>query len=175
MMIDIDIAQQLFPNPLTMFIQLCATGVLFFFAYKFLWNPARDLLAKRAEFVHTKLSEAEKNLQEARSDRQRAHDEVSNAYHKSQEIIAKAENEAKAVKEELLEQAKNDAATKLEKAREEIAIEKNQMREEMVDEMVTVAMLAAEKLISEKVDSHQDQKAIEDFVKEMSNHNGSIS
>ncbi|SJZ39573.1 F0F1 ATP synthase subunit B [Anaerorhabdus furcosa] len=175
MMIDIDIAQQLFPNPLTMFIQLCATGVLFFFAYKFLWDPARALLAKRSDFVHTKLSEAERSLQEARSERQKAHDEVSNAYHKSQEIIAKAENEAKAVKEDILEQAKNEATSKLEKAREEIAIEKSQMREGMVDEMVTVAMLATEKLISEKVDSTYDQKTIENFVKEMSNHNGSIS
>ncbi|MEF9968326.1 MAG: hypothetical protein RR766_07400, partial [Longicatena sp.] len=96
-------------------------------------------------------------------------------YHKSQEIIAKAENEAKNVKEELLEQAKKEAASKLEKAREEIAIEKNQMREGMVDEMVTVAMLAAEKLISEKIDSEQDQKIIENFVKEMSNQDGPIS
>ncbi|MEG0077149.1 F0F1 ATP synthase subunit B [Anaerorhabdus sp.] len=175
MMIDIDIANQLFPNPTTMVIQLLATGVLFFFVYKYLWDPARDMLEKRSHVMHLKLQEAETKLEEAQSDRQRAHDEVSNAYHKSQEIIAKAENEAKNVKEDILEQAKVEATTKLEKAREEIALEKHQMREEMVDEMVTVAMLAAEKLISEKVDSSQDQKVIEDFVKEMSNHNGSIS
>jgi F-type H+-transporting ATPase subunit b len=175
MMIDIDIASQLFPNPMTMLLQLLATGILFFFVYRFLWNPARNMLEKRSNVMHEKLGDAQKKLEEAQSDRQRAHDEVSNAYHKSQEIIAKAENEAKNVKEELLEQAKKEAASKLEKAREEIAIEKNQMREGMVDEMVTVAMLAAEKLISEKIDSEQDQKIIENFVKEMSNQDGPIS
>lgn len=175
MMIDIDIAQQLFPNPATMFIQLCATGVLFYFATKYLWGPAREFLDKRSNFVQVKLDDAEKNFEEAKVAKEQANKLVAQSYHKSQEIIAKAENEAKLVKEDILVQAKNEATEKLEKAREEIELEKKQMHNEMAGEMVSVAMLAAEKLISEKVDSTQDKKAIEDFVKEMRNPNGPTS
>ncbi|MFV0550332.1 MAG: F0F1 ATP synthase subunit B [Anaerorhabdus sp.] len=175
MMIDIDIAQQLFPNPSTMIIQLLATGVLFYFVFRFLWEPARALMAKRSNFVHEKLSEAEEKLAEAKEKNKSAHEEVSKAVFRSQEIISKAEKEALASREEILEQAKKDATSKLEKARDEIAIERSQMRDEMVEEMVTVAMLAAEKLISEKVDSDSDQKTIEKFVKELNKQNESIS
>lgn len=174
-MIDIDIAQQLFPNPLTMVTQLCATAVLFFFVYKYLWDPARELMEKRSNVVHAKLSDAERFLLEAKDKKDEAHQEVSKAVSKSHEIINKAENEAKSVRNEIIETAKKEADSKLEKAREEIVIEKKQMRDEMVSEMINVAMLATEKLISEKVDSAQDQIAIEKFVKEINKQNESVS
>lgn len=174
-MIDIDIAQQLFPNPLTMVTQLCATAVLFFFVFKFLWEPARELMEKRSNAVHAKLSDAEVYLNQAKDKKDEAHREVSKAVNKSHEIINKAEDEAKSVRNEIIETAKKEADSKLEKAREEIVIEKQQMRDEMVTEMINVAMLATEKLISEKVDSKQDQVAIERFVKEINKQNESIS
>ena len=46
-----DVATQLMPNILTMLTQWCATGVLFFFVYKFLFNPAREMIAKRQEYI----------------------------------------------------------------------------------------------------------------------------
>lgn len=175
MMIDIDIAQQLFPNPTTMLIQLCATGVLFYFIKKYLWKPAREMMAKRADFVHEKLNDAELQLTDAKEKNKSAHEEVSKAVFKSQEIITKAEKEARNSRDEILEQAKKDAAYKLEKAQDEIAKERNQMREEMTEEMVDVALLAAEKLISGKVDRDVDQKTIERFVMESNRSNESVS
>ncbi len=174
-MIDIDIAQQLFPNPATMIIQLCATAVLFYFVRKYLWGPARELMNKRSEAVQSTLTDAEKYLEEAKGKQKEAHEEVSQSLVKSQNILSKTEQEAKALRDDIVEQAKKDATLKLEKAREEIAIEKKQMRQEMVEEMIDVAMSATQKLINEKVDQEQDQKAIERFVKEMSEQHESAS
>lgn len=165
-MINIDVAQQLFPNPLTMLTQLCATGVLFYFVRKYLWNTAREMMSKRAEAVQATLIDAEKYLSSAKENQETTKEELKKVRNKSQEILMKSEKEAKDLREELLTQAKKDAERTLEKAREEIAHEKRQMREDMVEEMISVAMSATEKLISEKVNHTQDQKAIERFVKE---------
>ena len=63
--IGIDISSQLFPNPFTMLYTLLVTAVLFFFVYKFLFNPAREMMAKRADYVQSKLDDADKLNAEA--------------------------------------------------------------------------------------------------------------
>lgn len=166
-MINIDIAEQLFPNPLTMITQLLATGILFFFVYRFLWNPAREMLAKRAEFVQSELTNAENAKKDAENNLKAAKEEISKAVTTSKDIVSRAEKEAIDVKEELIQKAQKEAQAKLDKAREEIEIEKKQMRSEMIEEMVDVAMYATEKLIGEKADETYDKKAIDKFVKEV--------
>ena len=58
MNITFDVAEKLFPNIFTVIIQLCSTGVIFIVAYKFLWNPAREFLAAKAELTQKELNEA---------------------------------------------------------------------------------------------------------------------
>ena len=60
--ITFDVAEKLFPNILTVIVQLCSTGVIFFVAYKFLWNPAREFLAAKAELTQKELNEAKEDL-----------------------------------------------------------------------------------------------------------------
>ncbi|MFV0379662.1 MAG: F0F1 ATP synthase subunit B [Anaerorhabdus sp.] len=167
-MIDIDIAQQLFPNPLTILIQLTSTGILLFFIRKYLWSAARDLMQKRSDVVHAKMVEAQENLDDAKKSADSAKNEIDIARSKAIDIVAKAETDAKEVSNSIVLKAQKDAELKLEKARDEIKIEKNQMREEVVSQMIDVAMSATEKLIGDKVDTQSDKQSIEKFVKEMS-------
>lgn len=167
-MIDINIAEQLFPSPESMVVQLCATAILFYFLKKYLWGPARDLMEKRSASLHATVTEAEDKLQNALKTQAEADQRVKDSYKTSSEIIAKAENEAKNVREELIHKAKKEADSKLEKARIEIDKQKQQMRNDMIEEMIDVAMVASEKLIEDKVDESYDKQAIEKFVKEVS-------
>ena len=48
-MIDIDIVEQLIPNPMTMLVQLCSTLVLFLLMKKFLWKSVKNFLDVRAD------------------------------------------------------------------------------------------------------------------------------
>lgn len=169
-MISIDIAQQLVPNPLTMFTQLCATAVLFYFMRKYLWGSVKEMLEKRSTAVQSTLTDAEKYLEDAKEDKEAARAEIAKARGLSQDILAKTEQEAKELRDEIVTQAKKDATRALDKARDEIEIEKKQMRDEMVNEMIEVAMSATEKLIGTKVNDTQDQKTIERFVQEMSDN-----
>ena len=55
-----DIQGVLFPNWITMLVQLCSTLVLFLLCKKLLWKPARDILAKRIYKINENLMSIQK-------------------------------------------------------------------------------------------------------------------
>ena len=85
--LGIDISQQLFPNPLTMLYTLCVTAVLFFFIYKFLFNPAREMIQKREDYVNGKLKDADNINLEAKENLSKAKEEVEKAKELSKKIV----------------------------------------------------------------------------------------
>jgi len=166
-MLDINIAEQLFPNITTIVTQLCATAVLFYFLRKFLWGPTREWIEKRQNFIQSEVENVKRNAIETEKELSAAKAKVKEAVNSSKEIISQAELDANKRKDNILAQADKEADRKIEKAKAQIEQEKLNMKSEMVEEMVNVAMVATEKLISTKITSSSDQQEIENFVKEI--------
>lgn len=169
-MIDVDIAGQLFPNPLTMVVQLCSTLLLFFLMKRFLWASVKQFMSQRAEKMQSDLTAGEQAKQEALSDRKQASQQLALASEKSEEIVKAAVKQAKEEKEIILAQAKKEAAATYKKAQEQIEAERVEMYRSMQKEMVDIAMTAASKLIGEKSDEALDRQAIDAFVKDAQAH-----
>ena len=51
----IDVMGQLFPDPLTVVTQLCATAILFFVLLKLVWKPAKKIMDARSEYEQKKI------------------------------------------------------------------------------------------------------------------------
>ncbi len=168
-MLDLDIAGKLFPDPLTMLVQLCATGILFWGFKKLLWKPMQDYLAKRAEVADRALREAHEANSVAFENQKKSDQLLSEAANEAKQIIESGKLEGKRLKEQLLSEAKNEADNKLTSALREIAHQKSQMRDEIEAEIVDVALLAASKLIEGKVDEVEDRKQIQHFIKDVRN------
>lgn len=166
-MIDIDIAGKLFPNPLTVLVQLCSTAILFYFVYKYLWGPARAMLAKRADYSQEALSKADTLKAEAISMQKQAHEELKGASLRAQSMVESAKAEGSQVKENIISEATLQANKKMDAARVEIEYEKTAMRKQVTNEIIEVALAATEKLMGEKVNDEKDQKEIERFVSEI--------
>ena len=64
-MITVDIVNQLFPNIVTVIVQLCSTLVLFLVAKKFLWKSVKNWMNVRAEKMQADLSASQKAKEEA--------------------------------------------------------------------------------------------------------------
>ena len=73
-MITVDIVNQLFPNIVTVIVQLCSTLVLFLVAKKFLWKSVKNWMNVRAEKMQADLSASQKAKEEAMLDRNSAKD-----------------------------------------------------------------------------------------------------
>jgi len=168
-MLDLDIAGKLFPDAITLIVQLCATGVLFLGMKKLLWKPMQDYLAKRAEVADAALREAAEANTVARENQKKSDQLLSEAANEAKQIIESGKLEGKRLKEQLLSEAKNEADNKLTSALREIAHQKSQMRDEIEAEIVDVALLAASKLIEGKVDEVEDRKQIQHFIKDVRN------
>lgn len=167
-MIDIDIVEQLIPNPMTMLVQLCSTLVLFLLMKKFLWKSVKNFLDVRADKMQSDLAESEQAKQDALTDRQKALEELQGASARGEKIVEVAVKQAKDEKESILLEAGKQADALRKKAQEQIESDRQQMYDGMSKEMVEVAMSAVEKLVGSKDTSDMDRKAIEEFVKDAS-------
>ena len=167
MNITFDVAEKLFPNILTVIVQLCSTGVIFFVAYKFLWNPAREFLAAKADLTQKELDEAKAANEEAQRQMRNAKQQLSEASFKAKDIVEKGKDEGKIVKESIIRDGRAQADLMLKNAREQIAFEQDKMRQNIQKEIVDVALLATEKLMKEQADEVKNRESVVAFVEGM--------
>lgn len=167
MNVGIDVQGSLFPNIYTMLVQLTATLIIFLCIKKWLWQPVKNILAKRAEVMQESLDSAFKQNKEAQVNLEESKKELDAAKASSKEIIDAARVEATNLKNEIVASAKRDAQSKLDQAEDKIAQAKAQAQSDLHDEMVSVAMAAVSKLLNDKATSADDEKAIDDYIKEV--------
>ncbi len=161
-----DIQGVLFPNWITMLVQLCSTLVLFLLCKKLLWKPARDILAKRRDKMNENLMSSQKLREDASIELDKAKEELEHARNRSGEIVESARKEAENLRAEIVNKANSEASAKLALADKEIEQKERDAQDRIHDEMVDVAMAAVSKLMQDKATSSDDKKAIEDFIGE---------
>lgn len=169
MNLDIDILTKLFPDIVTMVAQLGATGLLLWGFKKYLWKPMTTYLNKRAEAEDNALRSADEANKLAQINL--AHSEVT-LVETNQEIkglIQQGKEEAKQIKEKLMADAKAEADAKLEAARREIEHQKTQLRKDIETEIIDVALIAAKKLMEDKVDEAHDRRQVQQIIKDVRN------
>lgn len=161
-----DIQGVLFPNWITMLVQLCSTLVLFLLCKKLLWKPARDILAKRRDKMNENLMSSQKLREDASVELDKAKEELEHARNRSGEIVESARKEAENLRAEIINKANSEASAKLALADKEIEQKERDAQDRIHDEMVDVAMAAVSKLMQDKATTSDDKKAIEDFIGE---------
>ena len=166
---NVDIKEVLFPNILTILVQLCSTGVLFFVAKKFLWKPVQEMLDKRAELAQSKLIESQKREEDLDYLLNDAKAKVVEAKRVADGIFEQAVKDAEVIKQDAIENANEIVNNRLQKLQEDLEFGKQKLKEQMYNEMVEISLDVAAKLMSEKIDEEQDRKVVEEFIKEIKN------
>lgn len=164
---EFDIMGKLFPNPLTMLIQLAATGMLFYWFKRFLWKPTKNYLSKRAELADGQLREAEDLIGTTKDLHEQAKVKLSDAAKEAHALVERGKEEGQRVREKLSKDGKTAADLKLQSALREITYQRQQMEDSIQTEIVDVALLAARKLIEDKADESFDRDQVERFIKDV--------
>ena len=165
---EINIIEQLVPNPITMLVQLCSTLVLFLLAKKFLWPSVKKFLDARTDKMQSELEETTVAKENALQDRQKALSELNEASDKAEEIVNTAVKQAKEEKDSILARANKEAEATKATAHEQIEAERVAAAKDMQKEMVEIALSAAGKFIGDQNAEDLDREAIDAFVKEAS-------
>ena len=159
-----DVSQKIFPNIGSLVVQLVATIVLVFFVVKFFWKPIKKNIDTRREYIKNNIDEAGKLNEEAHINLEKSNKTIKDANVEARRIKENAETEALLVRQNILDQANEEASRKIKLAEEQIIKEREEAKQEIHDEIISVAMMAASKIVEREISKEDNEKLVEDFL-----------
>jgi F-type H+-transporting ATPase subunit b len=153
-------------NPPVLISQLVSFIVLFaaltFLAYK----PILKLLDERSKKIKESLEQAEALKAQSTSAEESVKKQLQLASQQGQEIVARASQVGEEVRKNAQEQAKQDADALIVRARQEIKTERDEAIDELRSQLADLTVLAAGKVIGEKLDKESHKKLIDKVLQD---------
>jgi len=141
---------------------LILLGLLTFFGYK----PIRRMLDERSNRIKQSMEQAEATKKEYENARIEVEKQISKGRDEGQSIIGQAAQAGESIKEEARQEARKEAQVIVDKSREDFERERGKIVDELRKEFVDMAILAAEKVISETLDKEKHRQIIEKTLEE---------
>ncbi|MBE5874797.1 MAG: F0F1 ATP synthase subunit B [Lachnospiraceae bacterium] len=148
-------------------LTIIAVFALFAIMSYFLFNPARKMLQDRREKIQNELADAKTSMEEAHSLREEYEGRLKAVDKEAENILSEARKKGLANENQIIAQAKEEAARILERARVEAELEKQKMSDDVKKEIVTVAAAMAGKVMSASIDESEQNRLIDETLKEM--------
>ena len=148
-------------------LMIIAIFFLFLIMSYFLFNPVRKMLNNRREKIQNELSTAKTAMENAQELKKEYEEKLKNVDKEAEGILSEARRKALANENQIVAQAKEEAARILERARVEAELEKQKMSDDIKREIIFVASLMAGKVVSASVDTTVQNQLIDETLKEM--------
>ncbi len=132
-----------------------------------LFNPVRDLLEKRKQRIVEEQETARHEKEEAVRYKDEYEKKLQEADKEVEAILSEARKKAMKNEAKIIAEAKEEATRILQRANAEIALEKKQALDDMKQEMITIASMMAQKVVTASIDANVQESLIEDTLKEM--------
>ncbi len=149
------------------FLSVIAIFVLFFAFSFLLFNPVRKMLGDRKNRILDEIKEAHDIKASADGLKATYEDKLKNIDKEAEEILSSARKRALENENRIIDEAREEADRILAHARTEAELEKQKAMDEVKREMIVVASMIAEKVVSEKIDTTIQDKLVEDTLKEI--------
>ncbi|ASD24858.1 hypothetical protein CEG41_02150 [Ureaplasma parvum] len=128
------------------------------------------MLDKRREYIAKEITDAENAKQEALQYLENAKSEHLAAQAQTLEIIAKAKSESLTLRESLEKEAREAADKIISSAKISIANERRENLERLQSEAREAAYIAAEALMKKELSREDNDKLVDQFIKELENN-----
>ena len=140
--------------------------VLLALVYKFGYGPINAMLEQRTNTIEGSLKHAEEVKVEVEQMRKETAANLAESRKEAQEIVGRATKAAEEAKNELVAKAKEEATAMRNKANAEIQAATAQAKVELRDTAVTLAIMAAEKVLSRSINDADQKNMVKQFVSE---------
>lgn len=145
-------------------IQLIATLILFLVVRFFLWKPLTNFLESRQEKMDKDLAEAE----EAKNRAIKLEEELKAKYDAArveiQKLLKQAEADGNLRRNEIIEEAKNEALRRIAAADEEINRDIAQQEKDIKNQIISIAFLAAEVIVGKEINQEKYLEAVTKII-----------
>ena len=149
----------------TFLAQICNLMIQLVIFKKLLLNPVKKVIAERKAKADSQIADAEKLRTEAEAMKAEYEQNLQNARTEANQIVAAAQKTAAARSEELLGEARAQAAALKQKAEADIAQDRKKAVNEVKDEIGGMAMEIASKVVEREIKEADHQDLIDEFIK----------
>ena len=149
----------------TFLAQICNLMIQLVIFKKLLLNPVKKVIAERKAKADSQIADAQKLRTEAEAMKAEYEQNLQNARNEANQIVASAQKTAAARSEELLGEARAQAAALKQKAEADIAQERKKAVNEAKDELGGMAMAIASKVVEREIKEADHKDLIDEFIK----------
>ena len=149
----------------TFLAQICNLMIQLVIFKKLLLNPVKKVIAERKAKADRQIADAQKLRTEAEAMKAEYEQNLQNARNEANQIVASAQKTAAARSEELLGEARAQAAALKQKAEADIAQERKKAVNEVKDEIGGIAMEIASKVVEREISEKDHKDLIDEFIK----------
>ena len=149
----------------TFLAQICNLMIQLLIFKKFLLTPVKKVIAERKAKADSQIADAQKLRSEAEAMKAEYEQNLQNARNEANQIVASAQKTAAARSEELLGEARAQAAALKQKAEADIAQERKKAVNEVKDEIGGIAMEIASKVVEREISEKDHKDLIDEFIK----------
>ncbi|BDV03401.1 MAG: hypothetical protein HPPSJP_1220 [Candidatus Hepatoplasma scabrum] len=148
---------------------IISLGILFVLLSYLLYFPIKDSIKKREKFLSDRYSDANKINADALKTQNAIDKSLKDSKNEAKEIVDSSKKEALELKNQIIEEANTKAKNTIVQAREQLKKEEIDMYEKIKEDISSISILVAEKILEKKVNTKVDQKMIDDLVKIIQN------
>ena len=149
----------------TFLAQICNLMIQLVIFKKFLLKPIRQVIADRKAKADSEIADAQKLRTEAEAMKAEYEQNLQNARTEANQIVAAAQKTATARSEEIVGEARAQAAALKQKAEADIAQERKKAVNEVKDEIGGIAMEIASKVVEREIREEDHRDLIDEFIK----------
>lgn len=163
---NLGISDKLVPNLWAFLTQFFAFIVMCVFVIVFAYKPIHKYLQKRQDYIKTHLDSTLKNDTEAQKANAEAQQRLNESKKEGSKIIEAARVQAQKDKVQYEAELQKELALKRAQAEKDIELEKKKALAEVQDQIVDIALQASSSLMKREVDTDDNRKYVQDFVKD---------
>ena len=131
---------------------------------KYAWGPILDLLDQRREKIEKDYVDAEQTLESAKGLEAGFEAKLVDIKSLERERVQEAVKRGEELSDNIVAKARDDAQTTREKGLQDLEIESQKAQINLRDDVVGMALGAAEKVINTKLDDAEQRRLIQDYI-----------
>ena len=148
----------------TILAQMLNFFILVWILVRFAYKPLVSMMQERKERIAKDLADAQAARNEAEQFKADYAAQIANARQEAQQIVEKAVQQAEATTREQLAAAREQIEREKERARQDIVNERDRAMNNLRNEVISLSVAMATKVVAKDMDSETNTKLIEDAI-----------
>ncbi|WLR41640.1 F0F1 ATP synthase subunit B [Bacillus carboniphilus] len=150
----------------TIIYQLVIFLILLALLKKYAWGPIMDLMKQREDHIASEIDGAEAKHAEAKNYLEEQREMLKEARQEAQAMVENAKKIGDTQKNDIIQAAKTEAERIKEAAKKEIIQEREKAVTALREQVASLSVLVASKVIEKELSEQDQEKLINDYIKE---------